>query len=67
MKHTTSKDRKTNRILMAASLLLALTPLAQAGQITWGLQDVTIGGITGSTVTGSFVWDTALNSGAGGV
>lgn len=72
MNHTTSKHRKTNRILMAASLLLALTPLVQAGQITWGLQDVTIGrwndGVQpNSTVTGSFVWDTSLNSGFGGV
>lgn len=72
MNRTASKHRKTNRILMAASLLLALTPLVQAGQVTWGLQDVTIGVWNGSalpdsTVTGSFVWDTSLNSGAGGV
>lgn len=67
MNLTTLKRMKTNRILMAASLLLALVPLAQAGQITWALQDVTIATYSGSTVTGGFVWDTALNSGAGGV
>ncbi len=31
MNLTTLKRMKTNRILMAASLLLALVPLAQAG------------------------------------